>query len=158
MKLAALARPGALGLYCLSCVTMAAMGVAALAVAVGVAGARPLATPLDGFLSAWGLPLLVASVAALLWTMRRAPRPALALVAAGGLLTLAGMVGMGPPSTPTSPGMAAMGGMQGPSAAVPVGVALLFWAGAVLLAAGYVWAWRARRAGMRGSSSVSLMG
>lgn len=133
---------GGLGLYCMSCVTMATMGLAALAVAVGVAGARPLPTPLDDFLAAWGLPLLAASVAALLWTLRRAPRLALGLVAAGGALTIAGMLAMGP-APAVSDGMSAhqahLSGSPG-----TLGMALMFWPGAALLAAGYVVAWRAR--------------
>lgn len=135
-----LARAG-FGLYCLSCVTMATMGLAALAVAVGVAGARPLPTPLDAFLTAWGLPLLAASVAALLWTLRRAPRLALGLVGAGGALTIAGMLAMGP--APAAGGMSAHEVHLAGSTA-DLGMALLFWPGAALLAAGYVLAWRAR--------------
>lgn len=141
-------RVGALAAYCISCVTMAAMTIAALAVAVGVAGATPIPTPLDDFLRTWGLPLLVASIAVLLWSVRRSPWPAIALVAAGGALMVAGMgaMGLGAPLDLTS----GMGGMDShqPSAgsAVPaLGIALLFWAGAALLVLGYVLTWRSRR-------------
>lgn len=134
--------PGALAVYCLSCVTMASMSLAALAAVLGVGGARFLPTPLDGLLNAWGLPLLLVSLAALVWTMRRSSGVALGLVAFGGLLTVAGMLAMGPGSSlqsenPHAPHLAT------PASVLPL--ALLFLAGAGLLLAGYVWDWRTLR-------------
>lgn len=137
-------KQAALATYCVSCITMASVSVAALAVALGVAGAAPLPTPLDGFLTVWGLPLLLASLAALIWTMRRGPRGALALVVAGGALTGLGMLAMGTIAASGMSGMAdhqasATGAISNAWLAVP------FWVGAALLASGYVGAWRVSR-------------
>ncbi len=143
-----LARRAALGLYCVSCTAMASISVSVLAVAVGVAGARPVPTPLDDFLNVWGLPLLLVSVAVLLWTMRRAPRRAFALVGTGGALTILGMLAMvATARSAATPGMPGMNSQQAQlaNASLAVGIALVFWFGAVLLALGYAWAWRLRR-------------
>lgn len=139
-------RRGVLAIYCISCLTMASISAAALAVALGVAGARPILTPLDDFLNFWGLPLLVGSVILLLWTMRRAPWQALALVGAGGMLTIGGMLAMAPASSTSMPGMDTHAGHV--AVVIPsTEVALIFWAGAALLAFGYAWAWRLGRSG-----------
>lgn len=137
-----LAGRGALVLYCASCATMVTMSIPAFAIALGVAGVRPVATPLDGFLNVWGLPLLLASVGAMLWLMRKAARPAVGLVAAGGVLTVAGMLLMGPvpagtAGNPHAAHLADTGFLLLSSA--------LFWVGAGMLALGYAWGWRTGR-------------
>lgn len=142
-------RHGAFVAYCISCLSMALLSLAALAITVGVAGARALSTPLDGFLAAWGLPLLLGSLTLLLWTMRRGPWDGLALAAAAGALSVAAMLSMG--STSASSGMPGMDGQQSSSTIANSGVviALLFWTGAALLTLGYVRAWRAERRKVR---------
>lgn len=155
---------GAVAVYCASCVAMGIGSALALAAALGIGGIRSVSTPLDGFLNAWGLPLLIASVLALLWAMRRATRWPLTMTGAGGGLTILSMILMGPfsqaigggsSSANGNGGMDGMGGGTGGSmGGTPPGtgtgtgmipdlwVALLFWAGAALLLVGYVWALR----------------
>ncbi len=127
-----------LGLYCLSCAAMAATSLAAVALAVGVAGLTSISTPLDGFLSAWGLPLFLVSVAMVLWTMRRSAPVAIGLMGVGGFVTAASMVAMDQRAAPiASDGMA---GMQSQASTVgALGISLLFWVGASLLVSGFVW-------------------
>lgn len=136
---------GALGAYSVSCVTMATVSAVALAVALGVSGAGPLSTPLDGFLRVWGLPLSVLSVAALLWTIRQRPRLAIGSVGLGGALTVAGMLAM--PSSTDGGGSSSMAGMGAHPASLVATweVALVFWTGAALVAFGYLWSWRSSR-------------
>ncbi len=147
---------GALGLYCLSCVTMATTSLVAVAVAAGVAGLTPVSTPLDGFLRVWGLPLLLVSVAIMLWTIRRSSRVAIALTGGGGLVTALAMLAMAGQRAPsaTSDGMA---GMQSDVSTVNsiLGIALPFWIGASLLVSGYISARRTRRHSSRREAAIS---
>ncbi len=147
-RIVLLAKGGSLAGYSISCVTMASMAVAALALAVGVAGASPFSTPLDGFLAVWGLPLLFVSVAVLMWALRHGPRLALAFVGTGGVLnTVAMLLMVLSPSSSGTPGMPGMDSStaQSPGAIPAFGIALLFWVGAALLILGYAWTWWAGR-------------
>ncbi len=138
-------RHGAFVAYCISCLSMAFVSIAALAIAVGVAGARPVSTPLDGFLAAWGLPLLLGSVTLLLWTMRRGRWDALVLAGVGGALSVAAMFSMG--SISAASGMPGMDSQQSSPISADSGVviALFFWTGAALLTLGYIRARRGKR-------------
>ncbi|MGQ0534989.1 MAG: hypothetical protein ACT4PT_02840 [Methanobacteriota archaeon] len=143
----------AFGAWCMACIPMALAAAVALAALVGLASVRTVSTPFDAFLTTWGLPMSVASVIALVAASRRAPLPAMGLIAAGGASSVVAMARMERmQATATDPsGMSGMmgAGMSGMDAAgaapLPLVDTLLIVAGIGLLVGGFVWSMRSRR-------------
>lgn len=128
---------GALAASLLSCIPMMFASFAALGVALGVTGATVIATPFDDFLATWALPILVVSLAILVFAIRRGPRLALAMAVVGGVTSVIAMFAMGD--------MRAMSGM---ARTAPTGrslvLGLLFLVSSAMLIVATFIAWRAR--------------